>query len=59
MTRDQAIKFVINFGKHKGKTLGIISYEDPDYIDWLYDNVEFDAQRDLITALSILLGREV
>lgn len=30
----------INFGKHKGKTLGQIMQETPDYIDWLMKNAK-------------------
>ena len=28
---------IINFGKHKGKTLGDILAEDAGYLDWLSD----------------------
>jgi hypothetical protein len=30
--------YVINFGKYKGDTLGIIRINDPKYILWLYEN---------------------
>ncbi|MFT4973100.1 MAG: hypothetical protein ACI9XO_000051 [Paraglaciecola sp.] len=25
----------LNFGKHKGKELGLVYLYDPDYVDWL------------------------
>lgn len=28
----------LNFGKHKGKHLGLIVKEDPDYMEWILDN---------------------
>jgi hypothetical protein len=34
-TFDEACAVPINFGKHKGKTLGQIYDEAPDYIDWM------------------------
>src|SRR5690606_29527760 len=35
MNIDDAINMKINFGKHRGKTLGQIYKEAPDYIEWL------------------------
>lgn len=34
-TYNEAVNVPINFGKHKGKTLGQIYSEAPDYIDWM------------------------
>ena len=34
-TYNEAVNVPITFGKHKGKTLGQIYSEAPDYIDWL------------------------
>jgi hypothetical protein len=33
----------INFGKHRGKTLGEVYLEAPDYIKWLKDNARDEA----------------
>lgn len=35
MAIDDALNIKINFGKHKGKTLGEIDNESPDYVEWL------------------------
>ncbi|WP_300902290.1 ERF family protein [uncultured Clostridium sp.] len=40
MTIDKAKKIVIGFGGHKGKTMGQIYEEKPDYIEWLYNNTK-------------------
>jgi hypothetical protein len=31
---------IVNFGKHKGKTWGWVSLNDPRYIEWFYERVE-------------------
>ncbi|WHH59126.1 hypothetical protein [Petroclostridium sp. X23] len=38
MTAESASKIKVTFGMHKGKTLGEIYKEKPDYIDWLGEN---------------------
>lgn len=38
MTKFEAEAVKLGFGKHKGKTLGQIFKEAPDYIEWLADN---------------------
>ncbi|MBC8590642.1 hypothetical protein [Wansuia hejianensis] len=38
MNYSDAENMKINFGKHKGKTLGQIYKEAPDYVEWLRDN---------------------
>lgn len=38
MTKQEAEAVKLGFGKHKGKTLGQIFIEAPDYIEWLADN---------------------
>jgi len=35
MTTEQALDVVIQFGKHKGKTLRAIAEEEVLYLDWL------------------------
>lgn len=42
MTFNEASNMKINFGKHKGKTLEQIFYEDLNYLDWLEDNARDD-----------------
>lgn len=42
MTVDEAFNFVINFGQHKGKTLGEIWRNDFDYIKYLNTNERTD-----------------
>lgn len=37
-TKEQAENYVVNFGKHAGKTLKQLVNEYPGYIDWLYEN---------------------
>ena len=37
-TREDALKYKINFGKHSGKTIEEIWKEDPQYIQWLWAN---------------------
>lgn len=55
-TVEEAEKFVINFGKHKGKTIKEVIECDEYYIDWLFDNEKTDqAIKDCIT---LLTGRE-
>lgn len=42
MTLDDAKNTKINFGKHKGKTLGEIGKEDISYVEWLSSNARED-----------------
>lgn len=39
---EDAANFVLNFGKHKGKTLGELYKTERDYIIWLSDNEKTD-----------------
>lgn len=56
MTKDAALKIEMSFGKHKGKTLGVIYEEDLQYLKWLY--VELNADQNLLLwdALDVLVG---
>lgn len=38
VTKEEAEKYKLGFGKFKGKTIKEISEEKPDYIDWLLNN---------------------
>ena len=53
-TKEEAEKFVINFGKkHKGETLKEILENDPSYIDWLFDSEQTDQViKDCITLIT-------
>ena len=54
MTKEEAEKYVITFGKHKGELLlDLVKDEDP-YIDWLLENTK-DIQ--LLKAIELLDGR--
>jgi hypothetical protein len=41
-TFDDAVGYVLTFGKHSGKTLGALAKEDPQYLNWLYGNEKTD-----------------
>ena len=41
-TKEQAENYVINFGKHSGKTLKEICDADINYIDWLFNSEKTD-----------------
>ena len=41
-TVEDAAGYVLNFGKHKGKTLGELFKTERDYIIWMYDNEKTD-----------------
>lgn len=49
---EKAATTVINFGKHKGKTLGAIYKESPDYITWLIEN---STKEDVKAACKVLI----
>lgn len=35
-----ALKDKITFGKHRGKTWETVIFEDPEYIQWVFDNIK-------------------
>ena len=45
MTNEDALNMKINFGKHRGKTLGEIYATDQGYVKWLKDNAKDPAVR--------------
>lgn len=51
MNHNDAESMKINFGKHKGKTLGQIYKEAPDYVEWLKDN----ARDEVVKKAAIML----
>lgn len=54
MTKEQAEKYTINFGKHKGKLLADLIKDSDPYIDWLLANSK---DNELLKAIELLTGR--
>lgn len=54
MTKEDAEKFTLNFGKFKGKMLLDLVKEDNPYIDWLLNNTD---KQDVLKAIELLTGR--
>lgn len=54
MTKEQAEKYTINFGKNKGKLLADLIKDSDPYIDWLLNNSKDDG---LLKAIELLTGR--
>ena len=54
MTKEQAEKYIINFGKHKGKLLIDLVKEENPYIDWLLNNSN---NQEVLKAIELLTGR--
>lgn len=54
MTKEQAEKYIINFGKHKGKLLIDLIKEENPYIDWLLNNSN---NQEILKAIELLTGR--
>lgn len=45
MKAEEAVNVKVTFGKHKGKTLGEIYSQAPDYVEWLAKNAREDVLR--------------
>lgn len=54
MTKEEAEKYIINFGKHKGKLLIDLIKEENPYIDWLLNNSN---NQEILKAIELLTGR--
>lgn len=54
MTKEEAEKYIINFGKHKGKLLIDLIKEENPYIDWLLNNSN---NQEVLKAIELLTGR--
>ena len=54
MTIEEAKNLVIGSGKHRGKTMGQIHREDPQYIEWIYNNIKDETIR---IAAQLILNR--
>ena len=44
-------EFVLNFGKHKGKTLAQVKDEDPSWIEWAKENIQREPVAGLLKAM--------
>jgi len=47
--------YVLNFGKYKDKKLLYIYYKDKNYLEWLYDKINYKTNKILYTLLLYLL----
>ncbi len=56
MTRDEALKFVIPFGKYRNKTIAWVYGEDYAYLNWLYNDMDGENYKSFYTALDMILG---
>lgn len=54
MTKEDAEKFELSFGKYKGKKLLDLINENNPYIDWLLSNTD---KADVLKAIELLTGR--
>lgn len=54
MTKEEAEKYTINFGKYKGKLLIDLIKEENPYIDWLLNNSN---NQEILKAIELLTGR--
>lgn len=55
LTKEEALKMTINFGKYKGKTLNDIQ-DDESYLEWLFDNSK---EESIKKAVSLITGWEI
>lgn len=44
-------EYVLNFGKHKGKTLAQVKDEDPSWIEWAKDNIDREPVASLLAKI--------
>ena len=54
LTKEDALKMTINFGKYKGKTLNDIQ-DDESYLEWLFANSK---DENMVKAVSLITGWE-
>lgn len=55
ITKEEAEKFTLGFGKFKGKTIKEIQEEKPDYIEWLVNNSKDDY---LLKIVEMITGKK-
>lgn len=55
LTKEEALKMTINFGKYKDKTLNDIQ-DDESYLEWLFNNSK---DENMVKAVSLVTGWEI
>lgn len=55
-TKDEALRYVIPFGKYEGKTLGEIYDENPGYLNWMLETFSIQDRPKLVKYLIVILG---
>lgn len=55
MTKQEALKMTMPFGKYSGWTLGEIYTENRKYLEWLYGEIDADRHPKVFDALSELV----
>ena len=58
MTKEEAEKIVVTFGKYKGKTLKEIKEENANYLYYIMDNVEKESLKQACSLLVANLSSE-
>jgi uncharacterized protein (DUF3820 family) len=53
-TLDEALNYIMPFGKYGGKTVGDIYSEDPQYLSWVWDTFDDSKWPKLMDAIRIL-----
>lgn len=44
---EESLKYVVDFGSHKGETLGWIWMNHPTWFDWVYENIKPSSRPEL------------
>lgn len=57
LTTEEAMKYKLTFGKHKGKTLEELATEDKSYMRWLLENAQQDSLKDSVRKVGKELKR--
>ena len=56
---DNEMNQTFTFGKHKWKTIGVILHEDPGYLLWAKDNVDwFTPSEELVSIINAYMKRK-
>lgn len=56
ITKEDAEKYIVNFGRNKGKTFKEIEESDPKWLDWLINNTQ---DENMIEMIRLATGREI
>lgn len=49
---------IMPFGKYKGKLIGDIIQEDPNYLQWCCDNLSFELDEECLNLLELAINKE-